>query len=551
MGCALFLLDAVLPLQGLAFNPILLTHLDSWLLLPTHILFPHSPVIPRLPGTLIPTVTVRWQETALLFGAFLNIFLLYLLAIHLLAQRISPRYILISTVLLGLLYILIPAVTSNDVFSYIAYARIGVLYHLNPMTTPPVAISSDLVYWRLSTSWLKQPSAYGPTWTLFACFLQWLTATFGFIGIVPMVLALRIAALSMHLGSSWLVWSISGHMQRFYGAISPEKRLRATLAFAWNPLLLFEACINAHNDTALLFFILLTIWFLIRSQQPGYILAAGTFALATCLKLTALVLAPGLLLFLWMQHPWKGKRIITATATYLGIILFLYTPLWQHGTVLDVLLINPAAYSNYNSLSESLSFLYIGIRNGIASAHGYHHFASYSSSRAEHFTHILSIASFIIIYGLICWRATRAPHRIDTVPRLIGWLVVVWLLYCLMGSPWFWPWYAITFFGLYALVEATDKPDLVFYNFLQLPLAARLLTFSLLSLYCFLSGGPMTTVIPGLPGFVWAYLRGLWVWAVPLLALCCSSIASTSLAKHRAVTSQGQCARSSTLTEGE
>jgi hypothetical protein len=99
------------------------------------------------------------------------------------------------------------------------------------------------------------------------------------------------------------------------------------------------------------------------------------------------------------------------------------------------------------------------------------------------------------------------------------------LLYCALGTPWSWPWYAVTFFGLYALLEAYQEGNKVNsdvqwrYLRLRLPLAVRLLSFSMLTLYCFYAWGPQHSFVPGLPGFEWAYLSGLWVWLLPLLAL--------------------------------
>src|SRR5205823_2346377 len=154
--------------------------------------------------------------------------------------------------------------------------------------------------------WVQQPSAYGPTWAIITCGLQWLALQYGSTSIFSMVLLLRFFSLAMHLGSVFLVWSISGHLQRLYPFISLRRRTQATLALAWNPFLLFEACIHAHNDTTILFLILLALWFLvlhIRGMSQAYLLSAAILALAACLKITFVLLAPGLFLFLWAQQP--------------------------------------------------------------------------------------------------------------------------------------------------------------------------------------------------------------------------------------------------------
>src|SRR6266446_4873261 len=122
-------------------------------------------------------------------------------------------------------------------------------------------------------------------------------------------------------------------------------------AFAWNPLLLFEAVVNAHVDATLLILILLAIWFLVRRTPLNiyaYLLAAAMFAVATCVKLNTVLLVPGLLLFLCMQRPWKISHVLATLATYVSTIVLLYIPFWQGTATLSVFLINTAATRDIN-----------------------------------------------------------------------------------------------------------------------------------------------------------------------------------------------------------
>ncbi len=525
MVCAILLLDAVLPLEGFWFHTAILTNSGTWPLLPTHLLFPGWSVTSSL-NSIHPTpppVTLSWLEVPLLLAAFFLALLAYLFALRHLPRPVTTlRYILYSTLLLGLLYTLIPVVTSPDLFSYISYARIGVIYHLNPLTTLPTAISTDPVYVHLY--WNNQPSAYGPSWVAITSLLQWITLLFGKQSLLPMVIALRNFGLISHLCSTLLIWSIAGQMQRLQGRVSQQKRILATLAFAWNPLLLFEACVNAHNDAVLLLFILLATWFLLpgKHKTTGYLAAMLMLALATCLKLNAVLLLPFFLIFIWKQETPETNtpggsplaRTLVAALTYAGTIILLYTPFWQHGEILRVFQMNPTTSRAINTLPEFFSHLY----NSIAGALGYP-LAPLSGSVAENVAHSLSIGIFVILYGALCWQAMVRAHTMTTLPSLVRWLALAWLLYCCIGTPWFWPWYVVTLFGLYALVEATGEDDIVLFGFLRLPFAAYLLAFSMLSMYCFYAWGPNVSFIPGLPGFQWAYLRGLWVWAIPLLAI--------------------------------
>jgi hypothetical protein len=525
MGAAFLLLDAILPLQGISSFDAQLSHASSVFLLPTHILFPGQAITLLMPHiqSAAPTLITSWKVTAYLLSAFLILFLVYLFALHYLPKLISRRFLFTSTLFLGILCLCIPVVTSSDVFSYIAYARIGVIYHLNPLTAWPVAIHNDPVMPYIY--WDKQPSAYGPAWVGITSFFQWLLGFSGSSGPLRMVLVLRLFGLSMHLCSTLLIWSISGHLQRLTAFISPQQRMRATLAFAWNPFLLFEACVNAHVDATLLFLILLAIWFLVCRTLLNiysYLFAAALFAVAACVKINVVLLVPGLLLFLCTRRPWKISHVLATLATYLSIIVILYIPYWQGKATLSVFLINPAATRNVNSMTTFISHLYKGIMLGNA-----YSLSSAMPTPSETIIHNLSIVIFVLVYALLCWQAIRDPDRINTIPKFIFWMALVWLLYCVIGSPWFNPWYLVTFFGLFALIEATSKRDPWLFYSLQLPLATRILAFSMLSLYCFGTWGVLHTFIPLIPGFLWNYLSGLWIWILPLLALRLGSKSAT------------------------
>ncbi|GAC1392081.1 MAG: hypothetical protein NVS4B11_07670 [Ktedonobacteraceae bacterium] len=408
---------------------------------------------------------------------------------------------------------LIPVVTSPDLFSYIMYARMWTLYHLNPLATVPRTVAKDPVYSYLY--WKDQPSAYGPTWIVLSSLLQWFTnLVFKTKNITALVLSLRLLGLAAHLWSVLLVWFIGGQLQRLNGKDNPSLRVLATLAFAWNPLLLFEACVNAHNDTVMLLFILLGLWFLLRqSSLLSYACAALMLALATCLKVNVVLLIPGLLIFLWLQ-PRRWQALGAVLFVYLATTIALYAPFWEHGAILKLLNVNPGTYRNINTLSDFLGQFYNGVKHLL----GYP-LAAEIGSRAEHVTHTLSLDLFALTYAILCWQALFTRHRLHSVLQLVQWMAIAWFLYCLLGAPWFWPWYAVTFFGLFALVEASVTEQEPSWNIVNSPLIARVFAFSLLSVYCFVAWGVYNSFVPVLPGFRWAYLRGLWIWLPVLLLL--------------------------------
>lgn len=521
MGCALFFLEALLPLRDLWFyNALLTLPIRSWLLFPTHLLFPGKPVVSSQAGvhrTLPHSLVMPWQETRMLLVAFVLLFLCYLFAVRYLPRYITQRFVLLSTLLLGLLYSIVPIVTSEDIFSYIAYARMFVIYHLNPLATIPTSIHTDLIYPYLY--WVKQPSIYGPAWILLSGVLQWGGLAVGLLHIASMVMLLRLFSLAMHLGSVQLIWSISGKWQSMtgYDALTQQRRVRATLAFAWNPLLLLEACVNAHVDTTMLFFVLLALWTLLHWQHRplrSMLLATCVLAFAACIKITLVFFLPGFLLFLWIRQAHRLPDILLAATTYIATLLLLYVPFWDHGAILNVLNINPGTFHAINSPYAFVIYLSASLRGSSVFPA-----TASASSHIEHLAHVGSMTLFAALYALLLlWSVYRWRYK-NAWPALLRWMALVWLLYCLLGSPWFWPWYLVTFMGLYALIEAGNLTNTQpFVKFFRLPMAVRLLTFSMLSLYCFLSFAPVMSFIPPFTHLTWAELGGLWLWLIPLLA---------------------------------
>ena len=59
-----------------------------------------------------------------------------------------------------------PILLSTDVFSYIAYARMGVEHGINPYLHGPASIVGDPVYHYVGQDWKHVETAYGPLYTL-------------------------------------------------------------------------------------------------------------------------------------------------------------------------------------------------------------------------------------------------------------------------------------------------------------------------------------------------------------------------------------------------
>lgn len=519
--CSWLLLWAVAGLRGLYFNQSFPdTRLENWVLKPTRMLFPGKDVVPQLYRRGIPVApaSTAWKETALLLGVLLLVFGIYLLALHFLSSRVTLRYILLSTAVLGALCLFFPIVTSQDLFSYIAYARLGIIHHLNPLTAVPRDAPKDPVYAYIY--WTTQPSAYGPVWIIITSALQWLVGKFNSHSLLLMILLLRMLGLAAYLACVYLIWSLSSLLLPTNEASVLRQRRLATLAFAWNPLLLLESTINAHNDIIILCLILLMFWFLqprMLEKRSSCLIAAALLTLAVCIKVTMAVLIPGLILFLWCQPDHRLRHVATVAITCISLTIILYAPFWQHGQVLHVFKVNPGVSRDINSPYEFAVRFYESLRGRpltVVNTPG----GVPTGAPIEAHTHIAGLCVFLGIYGILCLYALIHPSRTRTLDALVRWMLLAWFLYCLVGSPWLWPWYFITFFGLFAIVEATGN----FGNLamvLRLPLAVRLFSLGLLCLYVFATWGPHSTLIPYFPYLRWIYLRGLVLCLIPLVAI--------------------------------
>ena len=532
MLVCLFLTGVIFPLTGPTVHQVFPgTPLEQWLLLPTQYLFPYL-AQQHAKGSTLLSIPLNWVIFLLLGASFLLLFVCYLCALRFLPRMVTRRFVLLSTTLLGLLCVLYPSIPSQDLFSYISYARLEVIYHLNPLIATPHTIMKDPIYHLLY--WKDQPSAYGPTWIGITSGLQRFSLLFvgGIQNIFVMAICLRCFGLVVHLCSTHLIWVISGSLQSKTGRISTRLRVLATLAFAWNPLLLLEAAAIVHNDTTVLLCVLLAVWSLqgYRADRPmAYVLASIFLALAACLKITFLVLAPGLLLFLWVSRgqsegDMRGLsrmgaewvrclcRMMVVIVVYIATIVVVYLPFWQNGAVLHFLQVNPSFSRDINSPYEFFIRLYDSLKH-----QPYPVLPTNQGIPLERESHTLSLwlyaVVFCVVSGLfLVWRHAHA------LVAFIQWMTVIWLLYCIVGSPWLWPWYFIAFFGLFALLEVIEGYSSLLAAILRVPLAARLLTFAALLLYMFVTVAPQKTFVL-LPYFEVSYLRGMLLCVIPLLAL--------------------------------
>lgn len=223
------------------------------------------------------------------FGAYLGA-----LAI---APRLGRRPLWLAILVLLACFALLPPLLSNDVYSYVDYARLGVLHGLDPYVHPPLAAPSDPAF--AEVDWVDATSAYGPLFTLATYPLAWLPVD-GAVLALKLVAALSVVVLAATLAR-----------------VAPGRGLDPTRAAAFvalNPLVLVHVVGGAHNDGLAMALGMLAVAAVLAAREAtgGALLVAGV-----AVKASAAFLAP----FALLGANRRRKLLAGAAAMLLAIAL--------------------------------------------------------------------------------------------------------------------------------------------------------------------------------------------------------------------------------------
>ncbi len=136
---------------------------------------------------------------------------------------------------------------SHDIFNYMFDARIVTKYFSNPYFFSAQDFPGDL--WVRFMHWTHRTYPYGPTWLLSSL-------PFSFLGFGKFVLTLfnfKLMFTAFYFGNIYLIYKI-------LHKISPEHSLLGATFYSLNPLILIETLMSPHNESQMLFFLLLAIY---------------------------------------------------------------------------------------------------------------------------------------------------------------------------------------------------------------------------------------------------------------------------------------------------
>lgn len=191
-------------------------------------------------------------------------------------------------------FALAPVLLSHDVYSYVDYARLGVVHGLDPYVHPPAAEPFDPAYARVT--WIDANSAYGPLFTLATYPLAWLPVS-------AAVAALKATAAFSVLGTAVLIARIAPAR-----GVSP---LGAAAFVALNPLVLIHVVGGAHNDGLAMLAATIGVAAMLASREAT---AGAAFVAAFAIKAPTALAAPFALLGaaqMKLSTPYEGDKAST------------------------------------------------------------------------------------------------------------------------------------------------------------------------------------------------------------------------------------------------
>jgi hypothetical protein len=308
-----------------------------------------SPLIPKSPDI---SAWLQGSGERLGFRVFLIALLVSCVAytgLVLLARRsadggkhsiaISKRWAIVLVAALQLIVFAGPILLSTDVFSYIAYARMGVEHGLNPYTHGPAAIAGDPVFPYVGEDWIHVATAYGPLYTI-------LSYPLAPLGVVGALWGMKLEALLASAGTLALTWRCA--RARGFDPVL------AIVAVGANPLYVIYGLGGAHNDLIMMLAMMAAVSLLVSETPSGRREGgAAAFVVAGALiKATVAVLLPFMIVSRRRLAPILG----TLAAVVLGAVLG-YAVFGIHGIDLVAALNRDAAFVSTDSFANEIAHL--------------------------------------------------------------------------------------------------------------------------------------------------------------------------------------------------
>lgn len=308
---------------------------------------------------------------------------------------------------------------STDMHSYIAHSYLGVTPGSNPYAIParavattPFAPSLARMGWRP----VHGLSPYGPLWTQVELLVGRVS-----LDVPTARWLMKSLVVAASLASAGLIWTILGRVR-------PADQLLGTLLYLWNPVVVVELAAEGHNDALMIVFVLLSMLLAVHARPGASLVALLLGALA---KFIPLILVPAQLVYAWRARQGLARLALQLTAGLLGgiaLAALLFRPVWIGPATLDG--VREQGRQNFLASTPVTLYMY------------------FQRTRSEPEASRLAAVIADGVFGLLVVIASLQVRDAATLLRACGRIALVFVL---IASPSYWPWYVILPIALMAL----------------------------------------------------------------------------------------------------
>ncbi len=324
------------------------------------------------------------------------------------AAGLRPRRAIALVAAVQLIVFVGPILLSTDVFSYIAYVRMGVEHGVNPYLHGPGSIVGDPVYHYVGQDWKHVATAYGPLYTL-------LSYPLAPLGVTGALWGMKLEALLASAGTLALLWRCA--RRRGFDPVW------ALLVVGANPLFTIYGLGGAHNDLLMIFAMMIAVALMLAPEvtPAREAWAAVAIVAGALIKVTVAALLPFMIIGRRRLAPVAG----TLAALLLGAIVA-YVAFGVHGVNVVAALNRDSAFVSSDSFPTEIAHLFG--KPGVFPV-----------------DHDLLKAGLVAIVAYLLWRTWRGYDWIAAS----GWT----LLAITVTSTWLLAWYILWPLPLAAIVR--------------------------------------------------------------------------------------------------
>jgi len=248
----------------------------------------------------------------LVVGLLLLALIIYIFAYKQINKN-NLKIIVIFFILFNLTLLFVWPIGSTDIFSNIGRSRVLSEYQANPYLIPYNAFSNDAFYQQINNVWVSQPTPYGPLWTITGSSITFLAGN----SLLCNLFLFKLFFIIINIANCFIIHKTF-------------KDNRITFLYAWNPLILYEFAINGHNDILTIFFLLLSLFFLLRQQNKlkNHILSWTFLLFSVLIKYMTLIFLPIFFLITFFNFKQKKEKVIFLFASVAISIFALFVFYW-------------------------------------------------------------------------------------------------------------------------------------------------------------------------------------------------------------------------------